>query len=200
MGCGPWAVPACPLGLRWKRPTSGPHGQPEAPAGRSCSLWGRDRWVKGLRSAPMCPPRVLPAQPAAIRPLQRAGLAGRHTPPTPTKVSSKGPPQESAAVSRTRSLGWGSGSAEAPPPTMPPSQLGPTRGWGWLSFGGGQVTPAWQGLGGKGRQSAGSRAGGGLWPCLGAAWDWGAAPRRLDGSTWDSPCVPLPSKSNETSQ
>ena len=91
VGCGPWAVPARPLGLRWKRPTFGPHGQPEAPAGRSCSPWGRDRWVKGLRSAPMCPPRVLPAQPAAIRPLRRAGLAVRHTPPNPHQGLLQGP-------------------------------------------------------------------------------------------------------------
>ena len=184
---GLWAVPArpprCPSpGLRRKKPTSGPRGRPEAPAGRSRSPWGRDRQAKGLRSAPMCPPRVLLAQPMAIRPLQRAGhmsgLAGRSTPRSPhTKVSSKGPPRGSAAVSRTRSLGLGGGQCRSPSPMMPPSQLGHARGWGWLSFVGwrglgGWVTPAWQGWGEReGRVQGVGLGWGGLWPCLGATWD-----------------------------
>lgn len=156
LGPGPWwavgpgLCQLAPLGLRRKKP--------EAPAGRSRSPWGRDRQVKGLRSAPMCPPRVLLAQPVAIRPLQRAGhmsgLAGRSTPrPPTTKVSSKGPPRGSAAVSRMRSLGgWGSvlkpPSHDAPLPAGTCKRLGVAQLCG-LAAGVGHTCLA--GVGGKGR-------------------------------------------------
>ena len=130
----------------------------------------------------MCPPRVLLAQPMAIRPLQRArhmsGLAGRSTPRSPhTKVSSKGPPRGSAAVSRTRSLGLGQGAVPKPPSHDAPLPAGTCKRLGvaqlcGLAGVGGVGHTCLAGVGGKGRQSAGSRAGvGGLWPCLGATWD-----------------------------
>lgn len=125
-----------------------------------------------------------PPSPARRHQTSAEGRPGwkKHPAPTPTKVSSKGPPQESTAVSRTRSPGWGSGSAEAPPPTMPASQLGPTRGWGWLSFvGGGAGHTCLAGVGGEGKAECREQGwgGGGLWPCLAAAWD-------LEGSPWAS--------------
>lgn len=128
----------------------------------------------------MCPPRVLPAQPGAIRPLRRAGLAGRSTPPQPPPRSPPRALHKRAPQSAGRGA-WGGGRGMLKPPLpqcRPPSWDLQEAGGGSALWVGGAGHTCLAGVGGEGKAECREQGwgGGGLWPCLAAAWDLGGSP------------------------
>lgn len=112
----------------------------------------------------MCPPRVLPAQPGAIRPLRRAGLAGRSTPPQPPPRSPPRALHKRAPQSAGRGA-WGGGRGVLKPPLpqcRPPS-------WDLQEAGGGSAL--W--VGGGGSHLPGRGWGGREGRVQGAGLGWG---------------------------